>query len=99
MDTAPGTWYIPDMNERTISLEEIPIHLDRVHDQAESFTVTKNGKPYARLVPAEPPSCTGAELAAALRGVSLSPEESKAWKRDLARARRHLKPVRDTWKS
>ena len=87
------------MCQQTITLSEIPTHIDRVHDGAESFIVMKNGKPYARLVPPESRSCTGAELAEALRGITLSPKESKAWKRDLRRARRILKPARDKWKS
>ena len=87
------------MSERNITLSEIPTHIDRVHDGAESFTVMKNGKPYARLIPPESRTCTGAELAEALRGIALTPEESKAWRRDLANARRKLKPVRDKWKS
>jgi len=43
-------------------------------------------------------SCTGRELAEALRRTYLSPEDAKAWHEDLMRARKMLKPPVDKWR-
>jgi truncated hemoglobin YjbI len=41
---------------------------------------------------------TGQELAAALSDVELSPDNAKAWERDLRRARKALKPPVNRWR-
>jgi hypothetical protein len=43
-------------------------------------------------------SCTGRELAEALRKADLSPEDAKAWHDDLMRARKTLTPLVDWWR-
>ena len=76
--------------------------VNRVHYQNVTFVLLKNGSPVARLVPNEAPfdvkACTGRELAEALGKVELSPENAKAWRKDLERARKKLKPPVDRWR-
>lgn len=72
--------------------------VNRVRYQNMTFVLHKNGTPVARLVPPEEKVCTGRDLAAALREVELSPENSKAWRKDLQRARTMLKPPVDRWR-
>jgi len=79
--------------------------VNRVRYQNVTFVLLKNGTPVARLVPEEPGpeqkrKNTGSarELAAALREFDLSPEEARAWSRDLRAARRKLKPPVDKWR-
>jgi prevent-host-death family protein len=69
----------------------------RAHYQDQSFILVKNGKPLARLVPDGEKVCTGKQLAEALEGVELTSEEAKAWQKDLAKARKILKPPTDKW--
>jgi antitoxin (DNA-binding transcriptional repressor) of toxin-antitoxin stability system len=72
--------------------------VNRVHYQNVTFVLLKNGSPVARLVPNEEKTCTGRELAEALAGVELSPENAKAWRNDLRRARKILKPPVNRWR-
>jgi antitoxin (DNA-binding transcriptional repressor) of toxin-antitoxin stability system len=73
--------------------------VNRVHYQKTTFVLLKNGSPVAQLVPDDQKKCTGADLAAALAGVKLAPEEARAWGRDLRDAKKNLKPPVDKWKS
>jgi prevent-host-death family protein len=72
--------------------------VNRVRYQKMTFVLLKNGTPVARLVPEQKKSCTGRELAAALRKVDLSETEARAWHRDLMAARKALKPPKDKWR-
>ena len=71
--------------------------VNRVRYQNASFVLVKNGVPVARIVPEQKKKCTGPELAKALRKVDLSESEARAWHRDLAPARKALKPPQDRW--
>jgi antitoxin (DNA-binding transcriptional repressor) of toxin-antitoxin stability system len=72
--------------------------VNRVRYQNMTFVLLKNGLPVARLVPEGKKSCTGPELAEALRKVDLSESEARAWRRDLMAARKALKPPKDKWR-
>ena len=72
--------------------------VNRVHYQNVTFVLLKNGLPMARLVPEKKKAGSVQKLAAALRKFELSPEEAKAWNRDLRAARRILKPPLDKWR-
>ena len=76
--------------------------VNRVRYQNMTFVLVKNGTPVARLVPEkavpEKKSGSARELAAALRKFNLSPEEARAWNRDLQAARRILKPPTNKWR-
>jgi antitoxin (DNA-binding transcriptional repressor) of toxin-antitoxin stability system len=72
--------------------------VNRVHYQNVTFVLLKNGSPVARLVPDTERTCTGRELADALGEFELSPENAKAWRNDLRRARKILKPPVDRWR-
>ena len=72
--------------------------VNRVRYQNMTFVLLKNGTPVARLVPAEEKVCTGRDLAEALREVEMSPENFRAWRKDLQRARKMLKPPVDRWR-
>ena len=71
--------------------------VNQVHYQKMSFVLSKNGKPVARLLPANEKVCTGHDLAEALGNVHLTPEEARAWHKDLAAARKRLKLPKDKW--
>jgi prevent-host-death family protein len=71
--------------------------VNRVRYQHVSFVLLKNGKPFARLVPDGSKICTGRELAEALNRGGLTPAESSAWRKDLAKARKSLKSPEDKW--
>jgi prevent-host-death family protein len=75
--------------------------VNRVRYQNVTFVLLKNGTPVARLIPErqvpEKKGASARKLAAALREFALSPEEGKAWNRDLRAARRILKPPVDKW--
>jgi antitoxin (DNA-binding transcriptional repressor) of toxin-antitoxin stability system len=71
--------------------------VNRAHYQKVTFVLLKNGVPVARLAPAEEKICTGRDLAEALDKVELSPEEARAWNRDLRNARKSLKAPLDRW--
>ena len=67
--------------------------VNRVRYQNMTFVLLKNGTPVARLipeglVPEENKAGSVRKLADALREFNLSPEEAKAWTRDLHAARR-----------
>jgi antitoxin (DNA-binding transcriptional repressor) of toxin-antitoxin stability system len=72
--------------------------VNRVHYQNVTFVLLKNGSPVARLVPERKKAGSVRKLAAALREFGLSPEEARAWNRDLRAARRILKPPVDKWR-
>ncbi|HEV3307472.1 MAG TPA: hypothetical protein VGZ91_13625 [Candidatus Sulfotelmatobacter sp.] len=77
--------------------------VNRVRYQNVTFVLLKNGTPVARLIPDRLVAETNRsdsvrKLAAALREFDLSPEEAKAWHRDLRAARRTPKPPVDKWR-
>jgi len=72
--------------------------VNRVRYQGMTIVLVKNGTPVARLVPEETKSNSVRRLAAALREFDLSPEEARAWHRDLRAARRILKPPAGKWR-
>lgn len=72
--------------------------VNRAHYQNVTFVLLKNGEPVARLVPDGEKVCTGRDLAEALDKAHLSANEAKAWRHDLRRARKALKPPRDLWR-
>ena len=90
------------MKDSTITVTEAARNfadcINRVHYQNRSFVLVKNGRRLARLVPDSGKICTGRELAVALRQVKLSPADAQAWRKDLARARKTLKPAADKWR-
>lgn len=90
------------MKETLISVTEAARHfadcVNRVRYQNVTFVLLKNGVPVARIVPEVKKTRTARDLAEALRKVQLSAEEFKAWNRDLRKARKALKPVRDKWR-
>ncbi len=71
--------------------------ISRVRYQQMSFVLVKNGKAVARLVPAADKSSTGQELAEALTGSELSPEQAREWHRDLRSAHEILNSPEDKW--
>jgi prevent-host-death family protein len=89
------------MKEKSISVTEAARNfadcVNRAHYQGVTFVLVKNGVPMARIVPHESKSCTGRELAEALREVKLSTENAKAWHRDLQKGRKILKAPIDKW--
>ena len=90
------------MKETPISVTEAARNfadcVNRVHYQNMTFVLLKNGMPVARLVPERKKVSPVRKLAAALREFELSPEEGKAWNRDLRAARRILKRPVDKWR-
>ena len=72
--------------------------VNRVRYQNVTFVLLKNGSPVARLVPEKKKTGSVRKLAAALREFDLSPEEARAWRRDLLAARRILKRPVDKWR-
>jgi hypothetical protein len=64
----------------------------------ENTTLPKGGAQIARTEPDEKKVCTGRDLAAALAKVRLTPEESRAWLRDLRAARKFLLAPIDKWR-
>lgn len=89
------------MKETVISVTEAARNfadcVNRVRYQNMTFVLVKNGLPVARIVPNEEKVCTGRDLAEALEGVELSAENAKAWRGDLRRARKILKPPVNRW--
>ena len=55
----------------------------------------KKGTPIARLVPDDEKVCTGTDLTEVLGRVELPQDETAAWRRDLATARKTLKALTD----
>jgi len=72
--------------------------LNRSHYQNVTFVLLKNGTPFARLVPDNEKVCSGRDLAAVLTETELSPDEARAWRRDLQAARKTAKPPGDKWR-
>jgi antitoxin (DNA-binding transcriptional repressor) of toxin-antitoxin stability system len=72
--------------------------VNRVHYQGFSFVLLKNGKAVAHLAPVEEKICLGRDAAKALAEVKLTTAEAKAWRRDLQKARKHLKAPTDKWR-
>jgi len=72
--------------------------LGRVRYQKTSFVLLKNGKPIARLVPDDERICSGKTLRSALKNAKLSPEEARAWRKDMAASRKRLLPPGDKWR-
>jgi len=72
--------------------------VSRVRYRGESATLTKNGKPVARLVPLNPPPLTFNELAKRWKPSShLTPEEASAFARDIEKGRKFFKPYVSPW--
>jgi len=65
--------------------------LNRSHYQDVTFVLLKNGAPFARLVPDKEKVCFGRDLAKLLAEPELSPDEARAWRRDLRNARKAAK--------
>lgn len=90
------------MKKRVISVTEASRNfaecVNRVHYQNVTFVLLKNGVPVARLVPDGEKVSTAGDLAEALRKVELSADEAKAWRRDLRKARKALKPQANKWR-
>jgi prevent-host-death family protein len=72
--------------------------INRVRYQNVTFVLLKNGTPVARIVPEGEKVCYGRDLAEALDKVKLSADEARAWRRDLRKARKTLKPPVDKWR-
>jgi len=90
------------MSEKAISVTEAARNfadcINRAHYQGTTFILHKNGVPVARIVPeVRKKTSNGKEIAAALAQVRLTPEESAAWRDDLAKARKSLIPQKDKW--
>ena len=90
------------MKEKAISVTEAARNfaecVNRVRYQNMTYVLVKNGLPVARLVPETKGPGSVRALAAALREFDLSPEEARAWHRDLTAGRRALKPPVDKWR-
>ncbi len=89
------------MKETAISLENAGSSLSewvrRARQERTTFVVVDAAKPVARLIPNEPPRCTGADLGRALGEFELSNEEAAAWAKDLRQSRAALVPPEDRW--
>jgi prevent-host-death family protein len=90
------------MKKETISVTEAARNfaecVNRVRYQGMTIVLLKNGKPVARLVPEGEKQTSVQKLAAALRKFNLTPEEARAWQRDLRAARRSLRPPAGKWR-
>lgn len=90
------------MKKKAISVTEAARNfadcVNRVHYQNVTYVLLRNGEPFARLVPDNEKVCSGRDLAEAIEDVELSPEEARAWGRDLRSARKRLKSPRDKWR-
>jgi antitoxin (DNA-binding transcriptional repressor) of toxin-antitoxin stability system len=71
--------------------------VNRAYYQGTTFVLLRNGEPVARLVPEAEKSGLGSQLAEALSQVRLSKEELRAWRADLATARKALKAPEEKW--
>jgi hypothetical protein len=89
------------MKKRKITVTEAARNfadcVNRAHYQKISFVLVKNGKAMAQLTPVEEKVCFGRDAAIALAKVRLTPDEIKAWRRDLKAGRKFLKPRIDKW--
>lgn len=72
--------------------------VNRAHYQNVTFVLLKNGSPVARIVPDGEKVHTAGDLAEALGKVRLTADEAKAWRSDLRRAHKALKPPTDKWR-
>lgn len=72
--------------------------VNRVRYQNSTFVLVKNGVPVAHLVPTDAKPCTGRDLAKALGRVKLSADNARAWRADLRKARKILKPPVNRWR-
>jgi len=72
--------------------------VNRVRYQNVTFVLLKNGSPVARLVPDGGKICLGRDLAEALSKADLPANEARAWRRDLRKARKALKPPANRWR-
>jgi prevent-host-death family protein len=72
--------------------------VNRVHYQNRSFVLVKNGKALARIIPQTEKVCTGKDLAETVGKIGLSPADALAWHKDMAKARKILKPAEDKWR-
>jgi len=90
------------VKETSISLENAGSSLTewvrRARREHTTFVVLDAATPIARLIPAESPRCTGAELGRALAEAELSTEEARAWAEDLRDSRAALSPPEDRWR-
>lgn len=90
------------MKKKAISVTEAARNfadcVNRVHYQNVTYVLMKNGAPFARLVPDNEKVCSGRDLAKALQEVELSPDEARAWARDLRAGRRKLKAPPNRWR-
>jgi antitoxin (DNA-binding transcriptional repressor) of toxin-antitoxin stability system len=90
------------MKETSISVTEAARNfadcINRAHYQNVTFLLLKNGKPFARIVPATERVWTGRDLAEALSKAELPPKEARAWVRDLRKGRKGVKPPKHKWK-
>lgn len=90
------------MKESMIALEDAGPALAelvaRARREHTTFVVVDAAVPVARLVPAEAPRCTAADLARVLSTTDLSPEEARAWATDVRKSRAALIAPQDPWR-
>jgi len=90
------------MNEKTLTVDEAARSLvecvNRAQHENMVFILVKNGVPVARLVPEPERRCTAAELADALHEHPLTPDEARAWREDMSKARETLLPPEVKWR-
>ena len=72
--------------------------INRAHYQNVTFVLLKNGEPVARLGPDNEKVCVGRDLAEALAKAALPQNEARAWRRELAAARKSLKAPASQWR-
>ena len=90
------------MSENAIPVTEAAANflrvLDRVETRREPTTLTRDGKPVARLIPLPGPAATCLELAERWEKLDKLPaEEAEAFAKDLEQARANLPPVKSPW--
>lgn len=89
------------MKEVTITVTEAARNfadcVNRAHYQNTSFVLLKNGRPFARIEPERDRRCSGRELAKAVAGVELAPDEARDWIADLRAARESIPAPTDKW--
>lgn len=80
------------VKETTISVTEAARKfaecVNQTRYQDRTFVLLKNGKPVARIVPANGKVCKGRDLAEALAKTELPDDEARAWRRDLIKGRK-----------
>jgi prevent-host-death family protein len=72
--------------------------VNRARYQGTVFLLHKGGRPVARIVPEAESRSTAADLAKALREVSLNDDEFAAWRSELSAGREKLAPPDDKWR-